>query len=207
MSQANMSHLTVYPCPPLVKDIPQHKGSFGWISPGAVAADTAGNLWVDSYTVPQPCPGAPTEPIVAYTKEGLAIHAPMSAFRSFQRSVSIQDKDRWMPVAVTMAALPAHISDAIENLYRIQEMERYPMARPLPRTVPRGPWYRTHTQWQVPCHLCERAIPQATWMYMLPGGEGTWSDACLCRGCAYRCSAWRGVELVDHAKSVPGAQS
>lgn len=114
-----------WPCPPRVRDIPNHENSWGLLmvyqsdnihKPSAVSLDELGYLWVDGAAVPQyrlPLdfdfnPGA----IVCWTVDGIGLWVHPKSL-AFMGSISRLDMepDRWLPVAVVLPELPPHVKD------------------------------------------------------------------------------------------------
>lgn len=104
-----------WPCPPRVRDIPNHENSWGWVpcQPGhrGIYQDELGYLWADGNMVPEfqtlddshGYPGA----IVAWTEQGLAVFVHPKSLR-YIGSISKLDMepDRWIPIAVVLTEAP-----------------------------------------------------------------------------------------------------
>lgn len=120
MSQphARAFDLPGWPCPPRVRDIPNHEESWGWVAVastlGSLAQDELGYLWIDGSAVPgfrqldesKQSPGA----IACWTEQGLGIwvHPKSLAYLGSVSRLDMDD-DRWMPVAVALNELPPFV--------------------------------------------------------------------------------------------------
>lgn len=104
-----------WPCPPRVRDIPNHKGSWGWVpcQPGAngIVQDELGYLWGDGNMVPKfqafsdssHFPGA----ILAWTEQGLGVYVhPKSLQHVGDISKLDMEPDRWVPIAAVLVEPP-----------------------------------------------------------------------------------------------------
>jgi hypothetical protein len=106
-----------WPCPPRVRDIPGHEGSWGWVPTfklsghHSVAIDDLGYLWVNGDTVPRfrapneadANPGA----LLAWTPDGIGLWVhpkSMSSLASVSRLDMIPGE--WLPVARVLAEMP-----------------------------------------------------------------------------------------------------
>lgn len=104
-----------WPCPPRVRDIPNHKDSWGWVPcqsvTNGVYQDELGYLWADGNMVPEfrtlndsnQVPGA----ILAWTEQGLGVYVHPKSLR-FIGNISKLDMepDRWIPIATVLTAPP-----------------------------------------------------------------------------------------------------
>lgn len=102
-----------WPCPPRVRDIPNHENSWGWVpcqpSTKSICQDELGFLWADGNLVPEfqtlndHDPGA----ILAWTEQGLGAYVPPKSLRRIG-SISKLDMepDRWIPIAAVLAEPP-----------------------------------------------------------------------------------------------------
>lgn len=104
-----------WPCPPRVRDIPNHENSWGWVpcqdAICAVFQDELGYLWADGNMIPQfqtlndknYVPGA----ILAWTEQGLGVYVHPKSLRHIG-SISKLDMepDRWIPIATVLAEPP-----------------------------------------------------------------------------------------------------
>ena len=106
-----------WPCPPRVRDIPDHEESWGWVFVTSLAQDELGYLWIDGSATPRFCrldesrqnPGA----IACWTEQGLGIWVhPKSMSYLGPVSRLDMDDDRWMPVAVALSELPHFVNKA-----------------------------------------------------------------------------------------------
>ena len=112
-----------WPCPPRVRDIAARFESWGWVRVtdmldfGAVAQDELGFLWIDGDAVP--CFKLPDDSnanpggVAFWTERGVGVWIHPSSLR-YLRSISRLDMepDRWLPVAVALAELPAFVTAA-----------------------------------------------------------------------------------------------
>lgn len=128
-THARAFDLPGWPCPPRVRDIPNHVGSWGYVpchmlqqsdysvrahSP-RIAQDELGFLWADGDVIPQfrtvdPAPGADinaTGAILAWTERGLGVYVHSKSLQ-YIGSISKLDMepDRWIPIAVALAEIP-----------------------------------------------------------------------------------------------------
>lgn len=106
-----------WPCPPRVRDIPNHQDSWGWVpisnlsKPIAVAIDELGHLWANGDVIPafklpnesNANPGA----LLSWDPAGLALWVHP---RSLQWLPNISrldmQADQWLPIAVALAEPP-----------------------------------------------------------------------------------------------------
>ena len=114
-----------WPCPPRVRDIPNHQDSWGFIrvstEPGnlTVAVDDLGYLWANGDTVPKfrvpvdshSIPGA----LVCWTPDGLGLWVHPKSME-YLPSISRLDMqaDQWVPIAVALADPPPQARQAGE---------------------------------------------------------------------------------------------
>jgi hypothetical protein len=120
-NQARAFDLPGWPCPPRVRDIPNHEESWGWITvsnlpiqPYAVAQDELGYLWVNGNTIPtfktpnetDVSPGA----LVFWTETGIGLWVHPKSLR-YLPSISQLDMkpDEWLPVRVAAKEWPPFI--------------------------------------------------------------------------------------------------
>jgi len=104
-----------WPCPPRVRDIPNHEGSWGWVpcqhSINGIYQDELGYLWADGNMVPEfrtfnssyDCPGA----ILAWTEQGLGVYVHPKSLRYIGNISKLDmEPDRWIPIAVVLTDAP-----------------------------------------------------------------------------------------------------
>jgi hypothetical protein len=120
-NHARAFDLPGWPCPPRVRDIPSHEGSWGYVRvtpykigdiEPPIAIDELGYLWACGDTVPQFClpsendhsPGA----LLCATPDGLGVWIhPKSLSRLPSISRLDMQPDQWIPIAVALAEMPA----------------------------------------------------------------------------------------------------
>lgn len=116
-----------WPCPPRVRDILDHEESWGWVSVSDiqynrvpfsdVVQDELGFLWVDGDAIPRfHIPSQHddiTGALTVWTDQGIGLWMPPSSFR-YIGNISLLDMepDRWIPIAVALAELPAFVKGA-----------------------------------------------------------------------------------------------
>jgi hypothetical protein len=109
-----------WPCPPRVRDIPNHENSWGWgqiraeTTESVLAVDELGYLWVNGDTVPgfrlpnetDANPGA----IVFWSSDGIGLWVHPKSLQ-YLPSISRLDMrdDQWVRVAVVAPDLPGHV--------------------------------------------------------------------------------------------------
>lgn len=117
-----------WPCPPRVRDIPSHPGSWGYVPCDAghaapfankagcprIVQDDLGHLWADGDAIPafsvlvesHDGPGA----IVAWTEQGLGVYVHPKSLR-YIGNISRLDMEpgRWIPIAVVLAEQPKQV--------------------------------------------------------------------------------------------------
>lgn len=113
-----------WPCPPRVRDIPNHEGSWGWVptfvisSKQPVAIDELGYLWVNGDVVPRfrtpntddANPGA----VLSWTPDGVGLWVHPKSL-AYLPSISRLDMvpDEWLPVARVLAEMPGPAKVAV----------------------------------------------------------------------------------------------
>lgn len=114
-----------WPCPPRVRDIPNHVGSWGYVpchagqnagfdnKPGSprIVQDDLGYLWADGDEIPKfralngsdDGPGA----ILAWTEQGLGVYVHPKSLRYIGNISKLDmEPDRWIPIAVVLTEAP-----------------------------------------------------------------------------------------------------
>jgi hypothetical protein len=122
-----------WPCPPRVRDIPGHEGSWGYVQCNAgwnasfenqrhsprIVQDDLGYLWADGNAIPQfqlprgsdDGPGA----ILFWTEQGLGVYVHPKSLRYIGNISRLDmEPDRWIPIAVPAAELPSFVKDRSE---------------------------------------------------------------------------------------------
>lgn len=114
-----------WPCPPRVRDIPSHVGSWGYVPCHAgqngifenrawsprIVQDELGYLWADGDAIPKFCsldsdsdgPGA----ILCRTEQGLGVYVHPKSLRYIGNISKLDmEPDRWIPIATVLAEMP-----------------------------------------------------------------------------------------------------
>jgi hypothetical protein len=117
-SHARASDLPGWPCPPRVRDIPQHGDSWGWVAVatfgGSVAQDELGYLWADGAAVPRFKTPDPTSEspgaVLVWTERGLGVWVHPKSFVCLPNVSRLDmEPDRWVPIAVVLPELPPSV--------------------------------------------------------------------------------------------------
>jgi hypothetical protein len=114
-----------WPCPPRVRDIPNHENSWGYVPCHAgqnatfankagchrIVQDDLGYLWADGDAIPafrvldgdDDGPGA----ILAWTEQGLGVHVHPKSLRYIGNISKLDmEPDRWIPIATVLTEPP-----------------------------------------------------------------------------------------------------
>lgn len=86
--QARATDLPGWSAPARVSDIPETKGSFGWVEPEVIAVDDSLFLFADGLAHPSPRGHTGCPVLLAWSKDGLAIWAPRTAYTTFHRNLA-----------------------------------------------------------------------------------------------------------------------
>lgn len=117
-NHARAFDLPGWPCPPRVRDIPNHENSWGWAPIGfirpVIVQDDLGYLWADGSAIPRfqalnddnQSPGA----IVFWAEGGLGVYVHRKS-QPYIGNLSTLDMepDRWIPIVVAAAELPSFV--------------------------------------------------------------------------------------------------
>jgi len=114
-----------WPCPPRVRDIPNHENSWGYVPCHAgqnsayadknhcprIAQDDLGYLWADGNAIPafQALEGHADGPgaILAWTEQGLGVYVHPKSLRYIGNISKLDmEPDRWIPIAVVLTDAP-----------------------------------------------------------------------------------------------------
>ena len=115
-----------WPCPPRVRDIPSHEGSWGHVRVtslgdplAGLVIDELGFLWANGDVPPvfdlpngeHSSPGA----VTCWTPEGLGVWVHPKSMK-FLPQISRLDmqSDQWIPIAVALAEMPAAAKEATQ---------------------------------------------------------------------------------------------
>lgn len=110
-----------WPCPPRVRDIPNHHESWGWVAVHArkfIAQDELGYLWADGAVIPEfrlpvdnhDSPGA----VVCWTEHGLGVWIHAKSLKDLPIVSRLDmEPDRWVPIAVALHEPPAFVKAAV----------------------------------------------------------------------------------------------
>lgn len=114
-----------WPCPPRVRDIPNHPGNWGYVPCNAgqdalfsnkvwsprIVQDDLGYLWADGDAIPtfqilngdNDGPGA----ILAWTERGLGVYVHPKSLRYIGNISKLDmEPDRWIPIAAVLEEMP-----------------------------------------------------------------------------------------------------
>jgi hypothetical protein len=111
--QARAMDLPDYPCPPFVRDIPNHAGSWGWVNGFSIVQDDDGYLWADGNATPLPVKKVPwaTQVLLAWSDVGLTLYAPPESYQYLKRITGELDRAKWIPVARVMKEPPTFLGE------------------------------------------------------------------------------------------------
>ena len=109
--QARAMDLPGYPCPPSVRDIPNHAGSWGWVTSSNVAQDDRGYLWVKAGATPKIAlhdDNGGRRALVAWSETGLSLWVDPRGYVSLDRVRGDTEEMEldWVPVAVVLKEQP-----------------------------------------------------------------------------------------------------
>ena len=110
-NQARAMDLPGYSCPPFVRDIPTHAGTWGWIHAFSIVQDDHGYLWADGQVKPKSSLSGDNgghRALVAWSEAGLSVWVDPDGYGSLQRLEGEVDTGRWVPVAALMAEAPGY---------------------------------------------------------------------------------------------------
>ena len=108
--QARAMDLPNYQCPPFVRDIPEHAGSWGWVSSRYIAQDDEGYLWADGEQAPLTSltQNNGVRALLAWSEEGLAVWVDPNGYHALARIKGDAAQDGWIPVSVAMKECPLY---------------------------------------------------------------------------------------------------
>lgn len=114
--QARAMDLPDYPCPPSLREIATHAGSWGWFNtvgtPGCpvIARDTEGYLWVqsDRELSPERETRGAVPALAVWTEDGVALFVPRDAYKYLRTIQPPADELEWTPVASILREPPGY---------------------------------------------------------------------------------------------------
>jgi hypothetical protein len=114
--QARAMDLPGYPCPPSLREIANHAGSWGWFNtvgmPGrpVIARDADGYLWArsDEELSPERETRGAVPALAVWTEEGVALFVPREAYKYLRNIASPADELEWTPIAAVLTEPPGY---------------------------------------------------------------------------------------------------
>ena len=111
---ARAMDLPDYPCPPSLREIASHAGSWGWFNtvptPGRpiIARDTDGYLWAraDKELSPERETRGAVDALAVWTEDGVALFVPREAYKYLRTIKPPVDELEFVPIASILKQPP-----------------------------------------------------------------------------------------------------